>query len=100
MLFSEEVSKVSRPSWRSSTLGEKEKYKASLELKLEDIEVPAAILHCRDVKCRDSTHCDLVDKLTVGVLECVQMVAEECLPCPGGGCNQRRAKHKIIPGWK
>ena len=74
-------------------------YKNRLEEKLRRINVPEPVLHCRDVKCRCSEHCDLVDQLTIEVLETVQATAEDCLPCPGGGVKSKR-KTDTVAGWK
>ena len=59
-------------------------YKNLLEEKLSRISVPECVLQCRDVKCRNMDHCEMVDQLTIEVLETVQVTAESSLPCPGG----------------
>ena len=92
---SESVKPVPRPSWKAASLEEKEIYKNFLEEKLQHIAVPHPVLHCKDVKCTDSAHCDMVDQLTIEVLEAVQLAADECLPCPTGG----QKKKTIVPGW-
>ena len=86
-----------KPSWKVSTVEEKEVYKITLEERLNMISVPQPILQCKEVKCRCSEHCDLVDQLAIQVLETIQTTAEACLPCKGGGGES--GSFKKIAGW-
>ena len=95
---SSESRKPPRPSWQSSSAAQQEQYRIELEDRLSCINVPPSVLHCRDVGCNNQDHCDLVDQLTLEVLEAVQVTAEECLVCPGGGLG-RRGGDKPVPGW-
>ena len=98
-LDSSDVSrKPPKPSWQSSTAAQKDHYRSELELRLSCITVPPSLLQCKDVSCKNSDHCDLVDQLTQDVLEAVQYTAEECLVCPGGGTGRKEGS-KSIPGW-
>ena len=96
--FSDQLRKSPKPSWQSSTVEQKDQYRLELENKLSYITVPLCVLECKDVKCRNSDHCDSVDKLAIDVLETVQATAEECLSCPGGG-GGHKGGHKPVPGW-
>ena len=44
--------------------------------------MPEEILNCREVKCRDTTHCDKADEFICKVLECDEDSAAEALPTP------------------
>ena len=95
---SEQLKASPKPSWKSSSLDQKELYRHQLEDRLDHITVPHCVQQCKDVKCRNTDHCDLVDQLAIDVLETVQLTAEECLSYPsntGGG----RGAHKPKPGW-
>ena len=95
---SHEIRGSSKPSWKTSSLEQKALYKYSLEKNLNSITVPHCLLHCKDLKCKNAAHCDLVDKLAIEVLETVQLTAESTLTCPGGGAG-RRPTCRTIPGW-
>ena len=86
-----------RPSWSSASVHEKEQNKINLEDGLSQINVPQVVVSCKDVKCRNAEHCELVDKLTCDVLQVIQLAAEDALPCPvsQGGVENKN----IIPGW-
>ena len=85
-----------RPNWKAASLEEKQMYKDDLEERLARITIPHSVITCQDVDCRSHDHCDSVDKLTIEVLEAVQLSAEDCLPCPGGG-NQNKINK--VAGW-
>ena len=87
-----------KPSWKSSTEEQRTHYEFELEHKLGSISIPPCVLECRDIKCRRLDHCDSVDRLAVDVLEAVQAVAEECLPCPVTSAG-RRGGQRALPGW-
>ena len=88
-----------KPSWKSASEQDKNLYKIKLEEKLSNINVPVTMVACRDVQCTNPEHKDMVDKLTMEVLEAVQVSAEECLPFPSGG-NCDATRRTPIPGWK
>ena len=93
----ETVAPIQKPSWKKASLSEKETYTFCLDEKLSHISVPAQVLECVDVNCSDKEHCDLVDKLTIEVLETVQVVAEETLPLTSVSNSSKVLN--TIPGW-
>ena len=95
---SEQVKHEPKPSWKRASAEEKESYIACLEEQLAFISVPTPVLECKNVKCRNQDHCDMVDQLTINVLDTVQTVAEQTLPCPSGSKTDR--KFDPVPGWK
>ena len=77
--LSDQLQQSSKPSWKSSSVDQKEQYRNQLENRLTNITVPNCVLQCKRVKCRSSDHCDSVDMFAIDVLETVQHSAEECL---------------------
>ena len=95
--LSDQSQQSSKPSWKSSSVEQKEQYRNQLENKLNNITVPSCVLQCRDVKCSSMDHCDAVDKLAIDVLETVQHTAEESLSFPSSNGGSR--EHKPVAGW-
>ena len=99
---SHEIRRTSKPSWKSSSLEQKDLYKYRLEESLNNIIVPQCLLECRNLKCKNQDHCDLVDKLAIEVLETVQLTAESSLTCPCPSNEAGRGSTgtgKAVPGW-
>ena len=88
-----------KPSWKNASLEEKEQYKIILDKRLCHITIPQEVATCTDVKCKNQQHCEMVDSLTIEVLEAVQLAAEESLPYSGGQ-NRGQGKKDPVPGWK
>ena len=88
-----------RPSWKKSSLDQKEEYRRQLEFQLSNLEVPDSINTCDDVHCRDPIHREELDRFTLDLLETVQNVAEETLPIPAAGGDGTKSKSSR-PGWR
>ena len=89
----------SKPSWKKATTEQKEKFPAVLNEKLSSFTMPEDILNCKDVKCRDTNHCDKADEFIGKVLRCVEDAAAESLPIPSPP-KTLHSKSKHVPGWK
>ena len=60
---SSDVIKRSIPSWRKADEREKSSFASELEVRLEEIELPAHLNTCQKVKCSDVTHRLQADKV-------------------------------------
>ena len=96
-----------KPSWKRASPEDKVVYRDNLDNLLRFIEIPNSVKSCRDVKCQDPNHYQDIDSFTVGVLEAVQVAADNSLPCPGAGLQGgRHDGHEGghgghgVPGWK
>ena len=94
---SDEVPRKPKPSWKRASDVEKAGFKESLEDKLSLLDIPQSVVCCKDTQCRDSSHLEDLDQLTLDLLDKVQCAAEECLPTPGTA--QTNICKKVMPGW-
>ena len=92
---SSDVIKRSIPSWRKADEREKSSFASELEVRLEEIELPAHMNTCRNVKCTDVTHRLQADKVMHQALNELEYTARKTIPLPGG----KDAKVRI-PDWK
>ena len=90
---------ISKPSWKRATKEQKESFPAILNEQLAMCSVPEAIKSCRDLKCKDTDHCEKADVFICKVLKCVEDAAAEALPNPKPP-SVNSSKTKIVPGWK
>ena len=88
-----------KPSWKRATKQQKDNFPSVLNEKLSAFCMPEEILNCRDVKCRDTNHCDKADEFICKVLECVEYSAAQTLPTPKPP-RTLPSKAKLVPGWK
>ena len=65
---------------------------------MSEISIPDEVKDCRDVKCKDLSHCDKADEYINKILECVEMSAAEALPTPKPPVDSS-TKRKPVPGW-
>ena len=94
---SKAVMRKPRPSWKRSNIDEKEHFKELMEVKLRSLDIPHAVRSCKDIKCKDLTHRQDLDKYIIDLLEMVQDAAEASLPTPG--TSRANPDKKFIPGW-
>ena len=83
-----------RVNWVKSSKNAKSNYSATLNAKLDKLEVPECVL-CRDIHC--SVHIEQMENYTMAVLEAVQEASQECLAYTGGGKNH--SLPQVVPGW-
>ena len=57
-----------KPSWRKASIDERNNFKRLLDLKLEMFTIPTEITECRDPKCKDETHIEVIDWFTSELL--------------------------------
>ena len=88
---------ISKPSWKKASSHERESFQVNLENKLKNIIIPQSVLECKDVHCKDPTHYQDVDNLTISILETVETSAFENLPVPKQ--QSKSAKKKPNPVW-
>ena len=65
---------------------------------LSEITFSDEAKNCRNVKCKDQSHCDKADEFICKLLECVEISASEALPTPKPPRKQS-SKSKAVPGW-
>ena len=82
------------PSWGKANVDERVQWKEQLAGKLREVAIPHCVT-CRNVHC--TQHEDDIVNYCMEVLETVDSVTKECLPCSGGGGG--RGGTKDTPGW-
>ena len=86
---------VLKPSWKRATVEQRRSFPIILNEKLAQVSLSETVKNCSNVKCRDTSHCNEIDKFISSLLECVENAAIEALPVP-----HPPKLRKIVPGWK
>ena len=83
------------PSWGKATEEEKSNFTHEVENKLDKINIPACVTHCKDVKCKE--HSEELNSYCEDILEAIELSAKDQLPMtkPPG---QKSCSH-LTPGW-
>ena len=91
------------PAWDSATAEEKAAYTAQLHRRLQEVQCPQSMLHCRDPLCGDAGHSEARDGAVLDILLALVETAYTSLPLtggvpgrPGGRPEEQR---DVIPGW-
>ena len=85
------------PDWDRATEEELACYTSALQLRLQNVQCPDSMLHCRDPLCDNVTHSEKRDAAMLDILMAVVETSYTTLNLKGGaGRGQRR---EIIPGW-
>ena len=85
------------PSWQKADQTQKECFPTELGVKLSQILVPICVTTCKDVHCRNQTHCDEIDNFARNILSCIESAAFETLPIVKQG--QSKKEKNIHAGW-
>ena len=90
-----------KPMWKKATVDEKESFQRGLDVQLRALSIPDSVSNCRDVNCKDETHCEEADEFITSVLDTINVTAHKCLPSSKlNKTNHKNEKKKIQPGWK
>ena len=91
------------PAWDSATQEEKAAYTEQLHQKLQSIQCPQSMLHCRDPLCMDGRHSEERDGAVLDILLALVETAYTALPLTGGVPGRPgdppEERRDIIPGW-
>ena len=87
-----------KPKWKKASADEKESFKLNLDEQLERLNIPESVLNCRNVHCKDDSHCGDADSFMTSVLDTIDVTAHNCLPMSNPR-NENRRQKTIIPGW-
>ena len=90
------------PAWDSATLEEKMAYREQLHRRLQAVQCPLSMLHCRDPLCRDGSHSEDRDSAVLDILLALVETAYTSLPLTGGVPGRpggQKEQRDIIPGW-
>ena len=92
------------PAWDSATETEKADYTAKLQRRLQEVQCPASMVHCRDPTCGNSTHSELRDTAVLDILLAVVETSYTTVPLTGGVPSASKGgdghpQREVIPGW-
>ena len=90
------------PAWDSATPEEKAAYREQLQRRLQAVQCPQSMLHCRDPLCRDASHSEARDSAVLDILLALVETAYTSLPLTGGVPGRpggQEEQRDIIPGW-
>ena len=91
------------PAWDSATDEEKAAYTAQLHSRLQAVQFPQSMLHCRDPLCEDADHSEARDSAVLDMLLALVETAYITLPLTGGVAGRPGARpedqREVIPGW-
>ena len=88
------------PAWDSATETEKAEYTAKLQSRLQEVQCPASMVHCRDPTCGDNTHSYLRDTAVLDILLAVVETSYTTVPLTGGvptAAKGDRPQQEVIP---
>ena len=85
-----------RPSWKRASSEEKSNYVNILSEKLKNLNVSDEILCCKNVKCVNEEHLNLIDSYVDNFFNIIEDTAKEALPTPGSKSSPE--KNNIV-GW-
>ena len=95
----QKVTRIPHPSWKLANTAEKDSFKYMLEVKLNAIIIPTALIECENLHCKDEIHLEAIDWLTTEILNAIQSAAEENIPCPKAVDEDSQKRSKITPGF-
>ena len=74
-------------------------YTKTLHQKLQTVQCPGSMLHCRDPMCEDSSHSESRDVVVLDILLAMVETSYVCLPLTGRAGQGGLKDRKVIPGW-
>ena len=83
-----------RVSWAKATDAHCCNYRFVLSAKLQTVAMPVEALLCKDVKCSNLTHFQLINKYAIDITNACLSAAEKAIPLT---CS--RGESGRIPGW-
>ena len=81
-----------RPSWKNASLEQRTCFQLKLKNALESLRIPDCCKSCLDVHCQDESHRLDCDDFLMTLIECVESIADVCLPSRGGNQNKDQKK--------
>ena len=85
-----------KPSWKKSSIQEKDNFNEHLHSLLAEINVNEEISKCENVHCKDPSHIQATDDLIVNVLDAIDTSAAENLH---NVVQNSKKKKSPMPGW-
>jgi hypothetical protein len=86
------------PPWDRATTTELEAYKSALQTRLQAVQCPHSMLHCRDTLCKEAAHSKERDEVVLDVLLAMVECSYTSLPLTGKARGKQGDK-QVIPGW-
>ena len=88
------------PAWGRATEEEVASYTAALHQRLQAVQCPGSLVHCRDPLCTDPSHTQARDDMVLEIiLSMVECSYTSGLPLTGRAGRGGRRHQEIIPGW-
>ena len=85
------------PAWDRATAEELQSYTMELQQRLQALQCPGSLLHCRDPLCGDPSHSEERDGTVLDIL--MAMVETSFSRLPLTGRAQGGKGRAVIPGW-
>ena len=88
------------PAWGRATEEEVVGYTAALHQRLQAVQCPGSLVHCRDPLCTDPSHSQARDSVVLEILlAMVETSYTSGLPLTGRAGQGGRRQQEILPGW-
>jgi len=84
-----------RASWVKSSVNDLENYRSALSLNLKAINLPASMLLCTDMGCKDDSHHNAINQYSEAITSACITAAEAHIP----KTSDRHSDHTRVPGW-
>lgn len=88
----------SKLCWKKASPEQRDKYRASLENKLNLLNTKDCCDECLNVHCDNSAHKEACDDALSNLLKCVENAANEFIPCSGRGSHHKKKK-TVLAMW-
>ena len=88
------------PAWGRATEEEVAGYTAALHQRLQAVQCPNSLVHCRDPLCSDLAHTQARDDMVLEILlSLVETSYTSSLPLTGRAGGRGQREREVIPGW-
>ena len=89
-----------KPCWKKASEEQKNRFKMKLEDNLKGLNTYEIYKECNDVQCAKDSHNEANDDFTIGLLQCLDNAASECLPNSVGSNVKGNEKKSSVVMWK
>ncbi len=87
------------PAWDNAKDEELNKYTEQLQKKLQDLQCPESMMHCKDTSCKNKAHSTDRDSTMLDILCAIVETSYTTIPTTGGVVSGPNKDQKKIPGW-